>query len=79
MKKVSVRTWLIVAAVVAAAVIIYSIVTRDPAPTELTFSEFESSIAEGRIAEATIFDRSHQVRGTFFENDEEFSLSLIHI
>ncbi len=52
------------------------VLTRDPSPTELSFTELEAKIAEGAIAEATILDRSHEVEGTLIENDELFISSF---
>ena len=72
MKKVSVRSWLLVCAVSTVIAILYSLATQDPEPTELTFSEFEAAIADGAIAEATVLDRSHRVEGVLIEGDEPF-------
>jgi len=47
------------------------VLTRDPSPTELSFTELEA-----KIAEATILDRSHEVEGTLIENDELFISSF---
>ncbi len=58
------------------ATIGYTVATQDPPPTELTFSEFEAAIADGAIAEATVLDRSHQVRGVLIEDDEAFIASF---
>jgi len=52
------------------------VLTRDPSPTELSFTELEAKIAEGAIAEATILDRPHEVEGTLIENDELFISSF---
>ena len=76
MKKLSRSTFLLISGVVAAAVLVSMVLTRDPSPTELSFTELEAKIAEGAIAEATILDRSHEVEGTLIENDELFISSF---
>jgi cell division protease FtsH len=75
-KKLSRSTFLLISGVVAAAVLVSMVLTRDPSPTELSFTELEAKIAEGAIAEATILDRSHEVEGTLIENDELFISSF---
>ena len=71
------RKWLLlIGGVVIAALVVVSVVRREPAPTELTFSELEDAIAGGEISEATILDRSAQVEGQFIENDEPFIASF---
>lgn len=72
MKKLSRSAMLLIGGVVLAVLLIVSVLTRDPAPTELTFSELETAITSGEIAEATVLDRSHQVTGVFIEGDEPF-------
>lgn len=76
MKKLSRSTFLLILGVAALALLAVSVWTRDPAPTEFSFSELEVKIEEGAIAEATILDRSHEVRGTLFEDDEIFIASF---
>ena len=76
MKKISRSVASLLVGIVLIAVLIVSVLTRDPAPTELTFSEFEEAIASGAIAEATVLDRSHEVTGVLFEGDEAFIASF---
>lgn len=67
----------LVGSVIAVAVLIALVLTRDPKPTELTFSELAAAIDEGRIAEATVLDRSHQISGTFRADDAGVEESFI--
>ena len=71
------RKWLLPIGVLLIVVLVaFSVINREPAPTELTFTELEEAIAAGEIAEATILDRSHQVEGIFIDGDEEFIASF---
>ena len=72
MKKLSRSAMLLMSSVVLVALLIVSVLSRDPAPTELTFSELETAISGGEIAEATVLDRSHQVTGVLIEDEERF-------
>ncbi len=75
MKKLS-RNWIVlIGGLVLVAVIITSVLTGEPEPTELTFSELEDRIAEGVITEATILDRSHEVEGVL-QSGERFIASF---
>ncbi len=65
MKKLSRNTLVLIGGVLAVVALIVLVLTRDPAPTELSFTELEAAIADGRIAEATVLDRSHLLTGTF--------------
>ncbi|MDW3176448.1 MAG: ATP-dependent zinc metalloprotease FtsH [Acidimicrobiia bacterium] len=76
MKKLSRSAVLLIGGVVAVAILVLMVLSRDPAPTELSFSELEDKIGQGAIAEATILDRSHEVRGTLIEDDELFIASF---
>ena len=76
MKNLSRNTRIALGGLVILVLVLVSVLTRDPAPTELTFSEFETAIANGEIAEATVLDRSHRVRGTLFADDEPFVVSF---
>jgi cell division protease FtsH len=75
-KKPSRSVVLLIVGLVAAGVLVATVLTRDPAPTELSFSELESKISEGAIAEATILDRSHEVEGQLIVDDERFVSSF---
>lgn len=72
MKKLSRSATVLLSSVALVALLVVAVLTRDPAPTELTFSELETAITSGAIAEATVLDRSHQVTGVLIENDERF-------
>ena len=72
MKKLSRSATLLLGGLALVALLIITVLTRDPAPTELTFSELETAITSGAIGEATVLDRSHQVTGVLIENDERF-------
>ena len=72
MKKLSRSALLLGGSLAIIILLIFSVLTRDPAPTELSFTELEAKIGAGAIAEATILDRSHQVEGTLIEGDERF-------
>jgi len=74
-KKLS-KNWLFLSAAFALAVVLLvnSLGSGDD-PSELTFTELEELIATGQIETATIYDRSHVVRGTL-EGGEEFSASF---
>ena len=69
MKKLS-RPYLIVISLAVAALLVFYLVQRDPAPTELTFSELEQKIEDGEIVEATILDRSHAVEGELADGEQ---------
>ena len=72
MKKLSRSATVLLSSLALVALLVLAVLTRDPAPTELTFSELETAITSGAIAEATVLDRSHQVTGVLIENDERF-------
>ena len=76
MKKLSRSVVVLIAGLVVAIVLVVVVLTRDPAPTELSFSELEAKISEGAIAEATILDRSHEVQGQLLLDDERFVSSF---
>ncbi len=76
MKKLSRSAFLLIGGAVLAALLVALVLTRDPAPMELTFTELEEKIDQGAIAEATILDRSHEVRGILIEDDELFIASF---
>ena len=69
MKKLS-RPYLIAISLTVAALLVFYLVQRDPAPTELTFSELEQKIEDGEIVEATILDRSHAVEGELADGEQ---------
>ncbi len=76
MKKPSRSVVVLIVGLVAAVVLVVTVLNRDPAPTELSFSELEAKIFEGGIAEATILDRSHEVQGQLLVDDERFVSSF---
>ena len=76
MKKLSRSAYLLIGGFGVAALVVATVLTRDPAPTELSFTELEGKIGLGEIAEATILDRSHEVRGVLIEDDELFIASF---
>ncbi len=75
-KKLSRSAYLLIGGFGVAALVVATVLTRDPAPTELSFTELEGKIGLGEIAEATILDRSHEVRGVLIEDDELFIASF---
>lgn len=76
MKKLSRSAYLLIGGLAVAAFLVVTVLSRDPAPTELSFTELEEKIGQGAIAEATILDRSHEIRGVLFEDDELFIASF---
>lgn len=72
MKKLSRPAFLLIGGLAIVAIVVFTVFSRDPAPTELSFTELEDKIEAGAIAEVTILDRSHEVRGTLIEDDELF-------
>jgi len=71
-KKLSRPAFLLIGGLAIVAIVVFTVFSRDPAPTELSFTELEDKIEAGAIAEVTILDRSHEVRGTLIEDDELF-------
>lgn len=69
MKKLSRNSTLALVAI-AIVLVVFLVISRDPAPTELTFSELEDHIANGDIVEAKILDRSHAVTGELIDGEE---------
>jgi len=74
-KKLSRNWFVLIGGVLLVGVIITSVLTGEPEPAELTFSELEDRIAEGAITEATILDRSHEVEGVL-QNGDRFIASF---
>lgn len=75
MKKLSKNRLFFIAAFVLAALLLVNAFTGGDDLTELTFTELEALITSGEIETATIYDRSHVVRGTLYDG-EEFTASF---